>query len=97
MTYSKFTPAHQKFLCASASTATPYTYKQAAQDSNWLQAMKLELHGLESNNTWELVQKPPNQLIVDRKWLFKGKYLPNGDIDRYKARLVAKGFTNLWP
>lgn len=32
--------------------------------------MKLELHALESNHTWELVQKPPDQLIVDCKWLF---------------------------
>ena len=43
-----------------------------------------------------LFQKPPNQLIVDCKWIFKVKYLPNGEIERYKARLVAKGFTQTY-
>ena len=58
--------------------------------------MKLELHALESNNTWELVEKPPGQLIVYCKWIFKVKYLPNGEIERYKARLVTKGFTQTY-
>lgn len=58
--------------------------------------MKLELHALKSNHTWELVQRPPNQLIVDCKWLFKVKYLFNGKVDRFKVRLVVKGFTQTY-
>ena len=59
MSYDKFSPSYQQFLCASASIATPHTYSQASKDANWLQAMKLELHALESNNTWALVPKTP--------------------------------------
>lgn len=55
--------------------------------------MKLELNALENNHTWEIFPKPVNKHIVDCKWLFKVKYLPNRGIERYKARLVAKGFT----
>lgn len=58
--------------------------------------MKLEIHALESNQTWELVPRPTNHHVVDCKWLFKVKYLPDGSIDRYKARLVAKGFTQTY-
>lgn len=78
------------------NVSTPFTYKQAATDSNWLKAMKVELDALESNHTWELVPKPVNQNIVDCKWLFKIKYLPVDSIERYKARLVARGFTQTY-
>ncbi|WOH04397.1 hypothetical protein DCAR_0623806 [Daucus carota subsp. sativus] len=93
LSYDNFAPSYQHYLCATAVNPVPYTFKQAATDANWMQAMKTELHALESNNTWELVPKPEDQHIVDCKWLFKIKYQPSGAIERYKARLVAKGFT----
>ena len=93
MTYSQFSPSYTNFLCATTALPVPYNFKQASQDANWLKAMKTELHALESNNTWELVPKPADKHIVDCKWIFKIKYLPDGSIDRYKAWLVAKGFT----
>ncbi|KAL8145199.1 hypothetical protein AgCh_003414 [Apium graveolens] len=58
--------------------------------------MKVELNALENNQTWEIVQKPPNTHIVDCKWLFKIKYLPDGSIERYKDHLVAKGFAQTY-
>lgn len=93
MSYHAFSPKHQSFLCNSATIHIPSTFKQAALDSNWLIAMKNEIHAMESNFTWELVPRPKDKHIVDCKWLFKVKYLPDGSVDRYKARLVAKGFT----
>ena len=96
MSYQHFSPSYTKFLCATAAIPVPYTYKQASQDSNWLKAMKLEIHAMESTNTWELVPRPANKHIVDCKWVFQIKYLPDGTIDRYKARLVAKGFTQTY-
>lgn len=96
LSYHVFTPKYSQFLCATVATPIPYTFKQAATDSNWLKAMKLEISAMESNNTWELVPRPQNTHIVDCKWLFKIKYLPDGSIERYEARLVAKGFTQTY-
>ncbi|KAA0060051.1 retrotransposon ty1-copia subclass [Cucumis melo var. makuwa] len=44
--------------------------------------------------TWSLVQKPPNQRLIQSKWIYKIKADTKGDSKpRYKARLVAKGYT----
>lgn len=93
ISYAAFTSSCTKYLAATVQPSVPYTYKQAATDHNWLQAMKLEINALENNYTWDIGPKPSNQHIIDCTWLFKIKYKPDGTIERYKARLVAKGFT----
>jgi Reverse transcriptase (RNA-dependent DNA polymerase) len=55
--------------------------------------MSSELTALARNNTWQLVNPPPNANIISCKWLFKIKCHADGTIARYKARLVAKGYT----
>ncbi|CAH9051730.1 unnamed protein product [Cuscuta epithymum] len=57
--------------------------------------MQKEIHALEENGTWTLIHLPPGKKAVDSKWVYKIKYKPNGDVERYKARLVAKGFTQV--
>ena len=55
--------------------------------------MKYEMNSLAKNRTWELVSKPPNQKIIDCKWLYKIKEGTSQEKKRrYKARVVAKGF-----
>lgn len=54
--------------------------------------MKEEYDFLVTNNTWELVEKPLNQKVIDCKWVFKIKSNPGDSIERFKARLVARGF-----
>ena len=74
----------------------PQTYYEAVSsiDSrSWQDAMDREYASLIENQTWKLVLKPPNCKAIQNKWIFKVKYKPNGDIDRFKMRLVAKGFT----
>ena len=51
------------------------------------------MDSLKNNNTWVLVKKPPNQKLIDCKWIFKLKEgVTPEDNRKYKARLVAKGY-----
>jgi len=71
----------------------PSNIRQAMQYAHWRQAISEEFDALIKNGTWSLVPAPPNQNIVECKWLFRIKRNSDGSIARYKARLVAKGFT----
>lgn len=53
--------------------------------------MEAELAALEKYNTWQLMTLPQGKQTTVSKWIYKIKYLPNGEVDKFKARLVAKG------
>jgi hypothetical protein len=55
--------------------------------------MEDEYGALLSNNTWELVQQPPNCNIITGKWIFWHKFNVDGSLERYKARWVLHRFT----
>ncbi|GJT19801.1 putative RNA-directed DNA polymerase, partial [Tanacetum coccineum] len=73
----------------------PKHFKQAVKDVRWIEAMKQEIQALEENKTWTLEELPKGKRAIDSKWVYKIKYKPNGDVERYKARLVAKGCTQM--
>lgn len=50
-----------------------------------------ELKEIKNNQTWELVSHLRKK-VIDVKWFYKLKLIPNGEIANYKAMLVAKGF-----
>ena len=49
--------------------------------------MNSEIECLKKNNTWVVVNKPQNKMIIDVKWVYKRK-----SDDSLKARLVVRGF-----
>jgi hypothetical protein len=55
--------------------------------------MEKEYAALLTNDTWALVQQPPNCNIVFGKWIFQHKFKADGSLERYKARRVLHGFT----
>lgn len=83
---SKFT------LTVNTRPIIPTTVNQALRDPRWRNACTDEFNAVTRNHTYDLVPPAPGQNVIDTKWIFTLKYLPNGQIDRYKARLVARGF-----
>lgn len=90
---SAFTPEYKAFMSKIIPVKEPTSFAKAILDPNWVIAMQKELDALEANNTWILVPLPPGKKTIGCRWVYRIKYLPNGEIDRYKARLVAKGYT----
>ncbi|KAJ0790830.1 putative RNA-directed DNA polymerase [Helianthus annuus] len=95
VSYEKFTNSHRAYLTAISENNEPTNFREAMQDKRWVEAMKREIHALEANETWTLEQLPQGKRPIDSKWVYKIKYKPNGEVERFKARLVAKGFTQM--
>ncbi|XP_068663021.1 uncharacterized protein [Aristolochia californica] len=75
------------------SFVEPKSYKEAASDANWRQAINDELTALHQTGTWKLLPLPLGKHAIGYKWIFKVKTQSDGTLERYKARLVAKGFS----
>jgi len=58
--------------------------------------MKEELHMIEKNNTWQLVDIPQDRKVIGVKWVFKTKLNVDDSINKFKARLVVKGYAQIF-
>ena len=54
--------------------------------------MKSEIDELELQNTWNLVELPPNKTYLRGRWVYRIKTDLNNNIIKYKLRWVVKGF-----
>ena len=63
----------------------PLCYKEVAAVPEWQSAMNEELHAIEKNSTWELVDAPEGKNIVGLKWVSRTKYNADGSIQKRKA------------
>ncbi|KAI5351334.1 hypothetical protein L3X38_004225 [Prunus dulcis] len=54
-------------------TMEPEKFEEAVKDESWMKAMKDELNMIEKNDTWELVDRSMDKLVIGVKWVFKTK------------------------
>ncbi|MGZ5510499.1 MAG: reverse transcriptase domain-containing protein [Nitrososphaeraceae archaeon] len=77
----------------------PQSYKKAIQSSEseqWKNACNEEYKSLIDNNTWTLVPRPSDRIVIPGRWVFAYKYDADSKPIKYKARFVAKGFKQIY-
>jgi hypothetical protein len=75
--------------------ADPTTYEHALllpDAGHWVESALSEMRALKAKEVGEWGWLPASVHALKTKFVFKLKFLPTGEIDKYKARLVAKGF-----
>nr|GFB10209.1 retrovirus-related Pol polyprotein from transposon TNT 1-94 [Tanacetum cinerariifolium] len=70
----------------------PRKYKDALNQSCWIEAMQEELNEFERLEVWELVPRPEKVMVITLKWIYKVKLDELGGILKNKAHLVARGY-----
>jgi hypothetical protein len=80
------------------NSVEPASYNDALKHQNavhWKKAIEEELHSLDFNKTWDLVDEDTllrsGKRVIGCKWVFKQKRNADGS-KRFKARLVIKGY-----
>ncbi|GJY20826.1 integrase, catalytic region, zinc finger, CCHC-type containing protein [Tanacetum coccineum] len=79
------------FLWAKAvAKGEPKNYKEAMEESSWIEAIQEEIHEFERLEVWELVSRPDIAMITNLKWIFKVK------LDEYGKVYMSQpeGFVN---
>jgi hypothetical protein len=51
-----------------------------------------DLHSIEENKTWDVIDLPASHRPIGLKWVFKAKKDESGRIIKHKAQLIARGF-----
>ena len=72
------------------SADSPVSFNEAVESNEssfWIEAMNKEMDSLNKNKTWQLVEKPKNEKVLDLKWIYTKK-----SENVYKARIVVRGF-----
>ena len=52
-----------------------------------------EYQSIMKNDVWDVVPRPKGKSIVTSKWIYKIKYVVDGNIEKYKARFMGSGFS----
>ncbi|GMI95257.1 hypothetical protein HRI_003195000 [Hibiscus trionum] len=69
ISYSHFLVHTQLFLVFTSHLVELKTYKEVVLNPLWVQAIQEEISALESNNTWLVVDLPPEKSSIGCKWV----------------------------
>ena len=81
LSYDRLTLSYQSFFMNITTTPKPIRYFEVIKHECWRVAMDQELEVLARNNTWVLVDKPPDKNLISCKWVYKVKHKQDGTIE----------------
>ena len=81
------------FALVAIADLEPSYFEDACINDVCMNSMEKEMHTIEKNDTWELVELPKGKKDIGYKRVYKTNFNIDGTIERHKARLVVKGFT----
>lgn len=91
-----YKPIHRLNLHTTSIFLVLQSHLQALHDPNWKIAMNDEFNAPMTNDTWQLVPRPPGSILSGLCGFFCNKFHVGGTLFRYKARLVANGRGQEW-
>lgn len=77
-----------------SSFTDPKNFKDAFNNTVWLEAMHETLQALDQNNTWVLFHDPRYKMLLAVNG-YKTKFKSDGSLERYKAHLIAQGYNQV--
>ncbi|RVX16606.1 Retrovirus-related Pol polyprotein from transposon TNT 1-94 [Vitis vinifera] len=92
----RLSESNKSFVNQLSTVSIPNSVQEALADPRWKAAMNEEMKSLQKNETWELVECPPEKKPVWCCWIYIVKYKADGSIEQFKARLVAKWYTQTY-
>ncbi|GKA74073.1 ribonuclease H-like domain-containing protein, partial [Tanacetum coccineum] len=90
--YSKLSSENYCFVTQLHKNSEPKSFDEASKFSHWTVVMNKEMDALLRNDTWDIVDLPKDRKVIGSNWIFKIKYKPSDEINRFKATSVAQGF-----
>ena len=70
----------------------PSIFWEASQHQVWVDAMVEEYSAIMMNDVCEVVPKSRDRSVVGSRWIYKIKYVADGNVEKFKGRFVAKGY-----
>ncbi|GJZ56267.1 putative RNA-directed DNA polymerase, partial [Tanacetum coccineum] len=77
-------------------TVEPKSYKEAVQDSKWVDAMNSKIEALNRNKTWTITELRSGRRPIGCKWIWKIKYKSTGEIERCVLSLAIQSNCSIY-
>ena len=79
----------ERYQALVAQVGEPSSFREASQHQVCVDGMVEEYSSIMTNDVWEVVPRPQDRSVVGSRWIYKIKYVANGNIEEFKARFVA--------